>query len=551
MELKRQMYLVTIIAIFTCGALQVKILRAQTFKVNLSPRHLTKINEGKSAHDKLKKYRKYFSRDSAKQLKKLNKQLARKYDSTTRVMLKQQQLAKMMEKKGIKPVIDTLEVLKQYTSLIPRDSSSWDSLRNKGLSEIESNALAALPAEQKGELKMLHDQYGLSSDVLRKFLAGDSTTKKELKKKVAALSKDKGMENLAKQKELKELQSTYGFSVGDAQNYVAGDSTTRKKLKIKALQKAKEKSMKSLPPNQRKQMEAFQKEYGPYSKEVKQYLFFLKDSVDRSDTLKVMAEKNAKELATRFGGNEVTEFNTFDKKMTEMKAAPEEYKKQLEQYKDPIKAKKELKQKATEQLSQLDAVKGLQDKIGLAKKKYSTLLNSNDLSTGIKEKSLKGRPLRERWVIGGNLNIADTAPLMIDLSPQFGYRVNKKFQVGINIVYRLKFVDSVRISNAISQDHYGYGAFATYSIILNFFAYAEFEQAASLIKSNTPDKPSREWLNNVFVGVGRKFKIHPKVNGTVLLLWNPVHVNGTTPFSEAFVIKTGFQISELGLLKKK
>jgi hypothetical protein len=547
--LNHKLYILLIIII--CSCLQVHFTYAQNFKVNLSPKHLAKINEGKSAHEKLKKYRKFFSKDSAKQMKKLNKQLQRKYDSSTRVMLKEQKLTQLMEKKGIKPPIDTLEVLKQYASLIRKDTSSWDSLRSKGLTEAESKALEALPANQKGELQTLHDQYGLSKDELKKILAGDSTTKKEIKAKLATLSKDKGMENLSQMKQVKELQSTYGFSINEAQGYLSGDSTAKKKIKIQALQKAKEKSLASLPPGQRKQVEAFQKEYGPYSKEIKQYLFFLKDSVDRSDTLKAMIAKNAKELATKFGGSEIAQVNAFDKKMAEMKAMPDQYKKQVDQYKDPAKVKEEAKQKAAEQLSQLEAVKGVQNKMGLAKKKFSTLLNSNDLSTGIKEKSLKGRPLRERWVIGGNFNIANTSPLMIDLSPQFGYKINKKFQVGVSGIYRAKFVDSVRVSNAVPADVRGYSAFATYGLMLNFFAYAEFERTSSTVKQQSLDpKGSVQWVNSALVGIGRQFRLHSKVNASVLLLWNPLHENGKSPYHDAFVIKTGFQLSDLALLKR-
>jgi hypothetical protein len=540
-----------LLIILTCSFLQVQFTYAQTFKVSLSPKHLTKINEGKSAREKLKKYRKFFSKDSAKQMRKLNKQLQRKYDSSIRVMLKEQKLAKLMEKRGIKLPIDTIEVLKQYASLIPKDSASWHSLENKGLIEIETKALAALPADQKGELQALHDQYGLSKDVLKKFLAGDSTTKREMKAKLATLSKDKGIENLSQMKQVKELQSTYGFSINEARGYLSGDSATRKKVKVQALQKAKEKSLASLPSGQRKQVEAFQKEYGPYSKEVKQYLFFLKDSVDHSDKLKAMVAKNAKELANKFGGREIAQFNALDKKMAEIKAMPDQYKKQVDQYKDPAKVKEEAKQKAAEQLSQLEAVKGVQNKMGLAKKKFSTLLNSNDLSTGIKEKSLKGRPLRERWVIGGNFNIANTAPLMIDLSPQFGYRINKKFQIGVSGIYRAKFVDSVRVSNAVSADVRGYSAFATYGLMLNFFAYAEFERTSSTVKQQSLDpKGSVQWVNSALVGIGRQFRLHPKVNASVLLLWNPLHENGKSPYHDAFVIKTGFQLSELALFKK-
>jgi hypothetical protein len=546
--LKGKLYILFIA--LTCAVLQGQYSYAQSFKVNLSPKHLAKINEGKSAREKLKKYKKFFSRDSARQMKKLNKYYQKKYDSSTKAILNQQKLAKLMEKRGIKPPIDTLAILKQYASLLPKDSTEMDNLKSKGLSEAEEKALDALPSDQKNELQVLQNHYGLSTKGLKKFLSGDTATKKEMKATLATLSKEKGTETLSQQKELKELQNSYGFSLGEAQGYLSGDSTAKKKIKIQALQKAKEKSLASLPPGQRKQVEEFQKEYGPYSKEVKQYLFFLKDSVDRSDTLKAMAAKNAEELVAKFAGGQVGQFSEYDKKLKELKSMPDQYKKEMEALKDPAKMKEEAKQKALEQLSQNESVKAVQNKMSLAKKKFSTLLNSNDLSTGIKEKSLKGRPLRERWVIGGNFNIANTSPLMIDLSPQLGYRINKKFQVGVSGIYRTKFVDSMRVSNTVPADVYGYSAFATYGLMLNFFAYAEFERTSSAVKQKTIDPKAAQWVSTALIGIGRQFRLHPKINASVLLLWNPLHENGKSPYHDAFVIKTGFQLSELAMLKK-
>jgi capsular polysaccharide biosynthesis protein len=85
--------------------LKIEVSYTQTFNVNLSSKHLTKINESKSAHQRLKKYKKYYSRDSARQLKKLNAFYKRKYDSTNRTLLKEQKFTRLLEKKGFKVII--------------------------------------------------------------------------------------------------------------------------------------------------------------------------------------------------------------------------------------------------------------------------------------------------------------------------------------------------------------------------------------------------------------------------------------------------------------
>lgn len=457
---------------------------AQNFNINLSPKHLTKINESKSAHQKLKKYKKFYSRDSARQLKKLNAFYKRKYDSTNRALLKEQKFTRLLEKKGFKPPIDSVEILNQYAALLSKDTTL--NLRSRALAEAEKKVLDRLPP-----------------------------------------------------------------SVTPFSSFSLQDSAALKKMKMQALQQAKEKSLASLPPGQQKQAREIQSEFGEYSKEAKQYLVFLKDSVDRLDTLKAMAVKHATEQANSLAEGQMNQLNPFNKSLTELKSTPDQYKQQVDDLRDTAKIKEAARQKAQELLTQNSYIKSVQSKMGLLKNKYSTLLNSNDLSTGIKEKSLKGRPLRERWVIGGNFNIVNFTPLMIDLAPQFGYRINKRFQVGVSGVYRAKFVDSVRVSNAVPSNVYGYSVFASYAIILNFFAYAEFERTTSTAKLQVNDaKGESIWINSALVGIGRQFKIHKKVNGSVLLLWNPLHVNGKSPYHEAFVIKTGFQLSELSLLKK-
>lgn len=560
----------SIIIILTGSLLLTTYGYAQTFKVNLSPKHLSKIESGKSAREKLKKYRKFFSKDSAKQMKKHEKYYSKKSDSITRAVTKEEKQKRRAERKGIKTPIDTLEFLKQYADFLPRDSASSDSLKSKGLQAARAKAMDNLPGDEKEKLQALQSKYGLSPDEAKEFLSGDTIARKKLKEKSLALAKEKGMENIpeAERRQLESIQNKYGLSPVEAKEFLSSDSTARKKLKVKGLQKAKEKSLANLPAGQRKQVESFQKEYGPYSTEVKQYLFFLKDSVDRTDTLKAIAAKRAEALATKMVGSHMggagSQMNQYTKQLEEMKNSPQKYKEQVENYKDPEKLKASAKEKGSEQAlakfgEQADKLKAAQDKMGFLKKKFSTLLNSNDLSTGIKAKSLEGRPLRERWVIGGNFNIANTAPLMIDLSPQFGYRIDKRFQVGISGIYRAKFVDSVKIANALPADVYGYSVFSSYGLMLNFFGYAEWERTSSTVKTSVQTSPSgppdpkvqRQWTNSLLVGLGRQFAVHPKVKGSILLLWNPLHKNGRSPYHDAFVVKTGFQLSELALLKKR
>lgn len=88
------------------------------------------------------------------------------------------------------------------------------------------------------------------------------------------------------------------------------------------------------------------------------------------------------------------------------------------------------------QQARLEAVK---KKMKVDKQKYSQLGNSQDMSTAIKRKSLKGAPLKQRIYFGGNFNINSTDPVILDFSPQLGYYLNRKWIIGAGFTYRNSF----------------------------------------------------------------------------------------------------------------
>ena len=468
-------------------------VHAQTFHVNLSPKHVSKINSAKSGYERLKKYRKFYSRDSTKHLRTLNKQLRRKSDSITRSVVRSRKLEDEMGRKGLRLPTDTVALLRHYASLVQKDTTSTD-----------STTLSRL-----------------------KTLGADS-------------------------KQIQELKKKYAFNNEDVLAWKSADSTSRKGLERQALKRAREKAIASMPTAQRKQLEALESQYGPYSKEIVGYVGFLKDSVDVADTLRSIAAQRLEQAATQaasnaIGGGNLSEMKNADGKLKEISDMPGDYMQKGKDMTNPDALKDLAQQKV------MDKVTGQADKLKPAMSKlkgiYSSMPNSNDLSQAIKAKSLEGRPFREHWVIGGNFNIASTAPIMVDLSPQIGYRIDRKLQIGIGGIYRAKFVDSVKVANAISPVHYGHSVFLNYGLILNFFSYAEWERTAAIVKTSSSDH-SIQWVNSLLVGVGRTFKITSKVNGNILLLYNPLHENGTTPYHDAFVIKTGFHLSELAMIKR-
>ena len=524
------------------------ILFAQNFKINLSPRHVAKVEQLKTAQGKLTKYRKYFSKDSARHMKKMAKVYQTKSDSITKVMVAKEKLRQWREKKGIKEPIDTLALLEQYSSLLPTDITSHTNIENLKTKEAEKRATENLIGLHTTELQ---NQFGLTPLVAQQYLSGDAVVKKKVKEKAILLAKKPVMENILteQKKQVQELQSKFGFSPNEVNQYLKGDTTARKKMKTQALHVAKEKSLASLPPGQRKQVEVYQKEYGPYSKEMKQYLFFLKDSVDHSDTLKSLAASRAegwgeKAIANNLGNNaQLKQLNDINKQMQELKDSPAQYRKKLEQYKNKENLQKEVKDYLTRNPQQL---KQLKDKMSVMMKKYSFIQNSNNLSTAVKRTSLKERAFRERLVVAANFQVLSTQPFSIDFAPFLGYKVNSRFSLGVGGTYRKTFSDSVP---SLAPSVYGYKVFVSYDIIKSFFAYGEYANNSPGVKVEE-GTTKRIWKPAAMVGLGKRLSIHSRLDMTVVALYNILYQPRDPIYHDPFTFRVGFQLSELALRKK-
>ena len=283
-------------------------------------------------------------------------------------------------------------------------------------------------------------------------------------------------------------------------------------------------------------------------------------SLKNGDSLKSYAGQYAQRevsgLEDRMGSvEELRPLHEQQKKLEDLQQMPEAYRKEYEQYTDQEALKEQgkglAKEKATDFFAQhSEQLQAVQKKISRLQKKYSTVLNSNDLSTAVKRTSLKGRPLRERLFIGGNFHINTLDPLSLDVAPQVGYKFNKRFVVGVGGTYRKTFADTLKVTPAIPAETYGYKAFASYDVIKSFFVYGEYERMTREADVPNSDATATEWVDGLMLGIGRRFSIHPKMYMNVLVLYNFLHEPENPIYGRQWTLKFGFQLSELALLKR-
>lgn len=182
--------------------------------------------------------------------------------------------------------------------------------------------------------------------------------------------------------------------------------------------------------------------------------------------------------------------------------------------------------------------------------RYNAFANSNDLSNARKNTSMEGKTLFERLVIGGTFNVLSTQPISIDLSPQVGYKFTSRFFVGAGMNYRATFGDSINYSWYVSPSNTSVRAFMNYDIVKSWYAYLEGEVSGGS-RQTIEQNEKNKWNYNYFIGAGRRFLIHPKMNMIVTALYNLNNQKQNPVHPQRFQVRVGFQLSDLALRKKQ
>ncbi|ELR71939.1 hypothetical protein C900_02124 [Fulvivirga imtechensis AK7] len=284
--------------------------------------------------------------------------------------------------------------------------------------------------------------------------------------------------------------------------------------------------------------------------------------LDNPDSLKSAAGHVAQEEAKQYGSKlegmeELQAFQEERNALKEWQDAPDTYKNDVEKYSDVEEMRNTGREMAKEKAAEFFAahsekLQAAQKKLQRLQKKYIKLPNSNDMSTAVKRSSLKGRPLKERLYLGGNFIVNSIKPFSIDLTPQVGYKFNKKFIVGVGGTIRHTFgSDTIASVPAIPSNSYGYKGFTSYDIAMGFFAYGEFERLSKKVAIAGSDQQETIWVNGLLAGAGKKFNVHALVNVNVLVLYNFLHDYQNAIYPRAWTLKFGFELSERAFLRRR
>lgn len=146
-------------------------------------------------------------------------------------------------------------------------------------------------------------------------------------------------------------------------------------------------------------------------------------------------------------------------------------------------------------------------------------------------------PLKDRLYFGGNFGMQFGTVTLVDVSPLVGVMVTPRFSTGAGLTYQY-FKDSRFIGGETSS--YGGRVFTRYNVLPNIFAHAEFETINFDNYNLISDNFERIWSNALFLGGGYFAPFGRSGGANITFLYNVLHDNLRSPYSEPYVIRVGF-----------
>lgn len=500
----------TVTLLFECN----EDLCAQQLNISLSQKHLAKIEKIKSPEKKIKKYRKFYTKDSIKVFKQADRFLEHWSDSVGNA-------AKEKKQKWEEGIAD---VQKGLTDKVSGKANTLAARANVRESEYK------LPKELEKDFSTRHLQALYA--FMRYYLTELRADTLQLKRLGLPTHKVK---SIAGTDRLKQRVNINDLGIEDPRNEVTVYKT-QVKSKLSNHKYARNAAKQS-------------KRAAKYAEQAKAYKQLYGTLPTTKDGIIDFGETKLMTLVSQ--RNEVQELEKLKAQYGTANPWENEYKTKADQLQDTTYLKEEARRKAEELAIQYlqdnpSIVQDVQKKMTLLMNKYSIVPNSNDLNSAVKHSSLEDKPFKQRLHIATNFQVISLEPVSIDFAPALGYKINRYFVAGVGGTYRETFSKDKAV---LSPNVVGYKGFLSYDLVHSFFAYGEYANNSPGVE-RTEFGEERIWKQALLVGIGRKFPIHTKMEMTCVFVYNFFHVPNDPVYPRPFMVRVGFQFSEQGLLKK-
>lgn len=165
----------------------------------------------------------------------------------------------------------------------------------------------------------------------------------------------------------------------------------------------------------------------------------------------------------------------------------------------------------------------------------------------VNENSLSHLSFSERSYFGGNLALSFGRNTYIDVSPLWGYMVNRNVSVGAGATYiylSREYYDFVSNQTFdVNSSLYGGRGFLRYRVFDQYYFHTEFESINNEVpRFDGSGELTREWVPGAFIGAGIFQPIFGRGGGSLFILYNVIHDDVRSPYGSPWVIRAGFTL---------
>lgn len=144
---------------------------------------------------------------------------------------------------------------------------------------------------------------------------------------------------------------------------------------------------------------------------------------------------------------------------------------------------------------------------------------------------------KDRLYFGGNLGLQFGTFTLIDISPLVGVMVTPKLSGGLGGTFQ--YFNDRRFQGGEGTS-YGGRLFGRYNVLPNIFTHAEYESINWNAYDFFADEFRRTWTNALFLGGGYFVPFGNRGGTNFTFLYNVLHDNRNSYYSEPYVIRVGF-----------
>ena len=211
----------------------------------------------------------------------------------------------------------------------------------------------------------------------------------------------------------------------------------------------------------------------------------------------------------------------------------------------------ELEQMATDQIKKgavnhfagkEQVLEGAMASITKYRLKYPNATEVGKAFKGVRNE-MRGKPFRERFVPGFNLQFQSAGDIKVDINPTLGYRISGKWAAGIGWLDRAQFH---RYNVTVPEGRvYGLRAYNDVKWKKGFAFRAEAEHINQYV-TDDQSGGGRQWAWDFFAGVKKDYRFTKKVRGNIQALYNIGHyIHNTSAYGDKLNVRMGFEISPI------